>query len=347
VDQIGITGDSNDDDVPTSPVQAAPEPGLDRVLVDHMIAALQSEVAWLRERQTVKDQALLDLVSRVADLLPRSQVGSSERLDSSVSLRERSGGNAASVWCPAGGLYLDLMKKCLTRMLFAADQVAGRGGRAITWDPTARTEGLDWPADAETMIGMKRLDNIEFCVTDVLRRGIPGDLIETGVWRGGATIFMRAILKAYGDPGRTVWVADSFAGVPEPDPDQFPADAGDPHHTFTFLAVPLEEVQANFARYELLDNQVRFLVGWFRDTLPSAPIDRLAVLRLDGDMYESTIIALRALYPRLSIGGYVIVDDFGAVPGARKAVEDFRIEHEIDEPIVQIDYCGVYWQRLR
>ncbi len=89
------------------------------------------------------------------------------------------------------------------------------------------------------------------------------------------------------------------------------------------------------------------LWGWFRDTLPAAPIERLAVLRLDGDLYQSTLESLTHLYPKLSQGGYVIVDDYGAVPACRKAVEDYRSKQGIREEIVAIDWTGVFWQRGR
>ncbi len=219
--------------------------------------------------------------------------------------------------------------------------------RRAPLDPNARAEGRDWPADAETMIGTRRLDNIQFCVADVLRQNVPGDLIETGVWRGGATILMRAVLKAYGDTDRSVWVADSFQGLPKPDARHTPADTGDTHFAFDYLAVSADDVKANFARYGLLDNQVHFLVGWFRDTLPHAPIERLSVLRLDGDMYESTMDALQALYPKLSVGGYVIVDDYGNLSPCKAAVDAYRAEHGITEPIERVDWTGVFWQRLR
>jgi O-methyltransferase len=195
------------------------------------------------------------------------------------------------------------------------------------------------------MAGLRRLDNLQDLVTDVLRRGVPGDLIETGAWRGGATILMRAVLEAYGDTERQVWVADSFQGLPKPDPGRWPAEAGDEHWTREQLAVPVEEVKANFARYGLLDERVRFLVGWFKDTLPTAPIQRLAVLRLDGDMYGSTMEALQALYPKLSVGGYVIVDDYGAIPQCKEAVTDFREAHGISDPMEWVDWTGVWWQR--
>ncbi len=170
------------------------------------------------------------------------------------------------------------------------------------------------------------------------------DLVEAGVWRGGAGIFMRAVLKAHGSEDRRVWLADSFQGLPPPKPDQYPADAGDLHHTVPELAVSLEEVKANFARYDLLDDRVRFLPGWFRDTLPQAPIDRLALIRTDADMHESTINALEALYPKLSPGGFVIVDDYGGIPGCRRAVDDFRTAAGIADELRWI-WTGVYWRR--
>lgn len=219
--------------------------------------------------------------------------------------------------------------------------------REVRVDRTAGARGGRWPRQAETMIGRKRLDNVQHCVTTVLKDGVPGDLIETGVWRGGATILMRGVLAAYGDTERTVWVADSFEGLPPPNEAAYPADAGDTHFRKSELAVSREEVEANFARYGLLDDQVRFLVGWFKDTLPTAPIDRLAVMRLDGDLYESTIQALEALYPRLSPGGFVIVDDYGEIEQARKATDDFRARVGITTPIEDIDGSGVFWRRER
>jgi hypothetical protein len=246
----------------------------------------------------------------------------------------------------AADLYLDLMKKCLTDALYGGDQ-PGPDARDPSLDHLVRFRGAphgQWPSHAHTMIGPARLDNLQACVEAVLGDDVPGDLIETGVWRGGATIFMRAILKAYAVRDRTVWVADSFRGLPQPDADRYPADAGDRLHTFTKLAVPLEVVRENFARYGLLDGQVRFLPGWFRDTLPAAPMTRLAVIRLDGDMYESTWVALHNLYPKLAPGGFVIVDDY-AHPPCRQAVGEFRQRHGIEDELHQIDWTGVYWRR--
>lgn len=251
-------------------------------------------------------------------------------------------------------LYLDLLKNCLTRLSFGErPRIDPRTGEAMPFDAQRRAVGSDTdvrPSEAETMVGMKRLDNVQQCVVDVLRNRVPGDLVETGVWRGGVTILMRAILKAYGDSDRLVWVADSFAGLPVPDDEQYPADEGrdfSPAAGFEELAVPVDQVQSNFSRYGLLDEQVRFLVGWFRATLPTAPIERISVLRLDGDLYESTMDALTSLYPKLSIGGYLIVDDYLSWRPCQQAVDDYRAKHGITEPIHGIDWTGVYWQRDR
>lgn len=218
--------------------------------------------------------------------------------------------------------------------------------RKRPFDARKRDLGLDWPADALTMIGMQRLTSLQNCVETVLAEDIPGDLVECGVWRGGASILMRAVLAAYGDQTRQVWLADSFAGVPAPDADNYKADKGDKLHLAApILAVPEKEVRANFERYGLLDERVRFLPGWFKDTLTDAPIEQIAVLRLDGDLYESTIQALDGLYSRLSPGGFCIIDDYHAIDGCKKAVTDYRTKHGITAEIVEIDGTGVLWRK--
>jgi len=266
-----------------------------------------------------------------------------------------------------GLLYLNLLKKCLTRDQFTTKyraMVPNRGSvkeavyrsvsrllalrelalvRLVPADPARR--GSYTPPEAETMVPIARLDNLQRCVTDVIQCRVPGDLIETGVWRGGASIFMRAVLRACGETGRVVWAADSFMGYPRPDAEHYPADRGSRRWEIAVVDVSLDEVKQNFARYGLLDEQVRFLPGWFRDTLPTAPIDRLAVMRLDGVMYESTMEALTHLYPKLSVGGYVIVDDYGDNPECRMAVDHFRAGHKISAELSRTDGCEVYWRR--
>ena len=203
-----------------------------------------------------------------------------------------------------------------------------------------REEGIGWPKKAYSMIGRRRMANIRDCVETLIRENIAGDLAECGVWRGGASIFMRAILKEYGQP-RTVFVCDSFQGFPKP------VHPLDPDWTvFPELAVSQDEVKTNFNEFGLLDDQVIFLKGWFRDTLPG-PIEKLALLRLDGDLYESTMDCLTALYPKCSSGGYVIVDDYygAATPMCKQAVDDYREQAGITVPLTQVDWCACYWRK--
>lgn len=260
-------------------------------------------------------------------------------------------------------LYLDLLRRNLTRfgmhermpsdwplrrrLLLKAANTFGpklRGGGVSAQN--YREAGLDWPAEAETMIGMKRLTSLQECVETVLADDIPGDLVETGVWRGGACILMRAVLAAYGDRTRNVWLCDSFQGVPRSDTENYKADKGIHAELVAgILGVSEADVRKNFERYGLLDDQVRFLPGWFKDTLHDAPIDAISVLRLDGDLYESTIQALDGLYPRLSPGGFCIVDDYLAVKACEQAVTDYRQKHGITAEIVDIDGTGVLWRK--
>jgi hypothetical protein len=240
-------------------------------------------------------------------------------------------------------LYLDLMKRVLTNVIYQDPPVSwpGQGD----YDIALRQNGSDIPSVAHTMVGLARLGNVQHCLERVLADDVPGDFIETGVWRGGTCIFARAVLHAYGVTDRQVWVADSFAGIPRTQVDSHPLDRRlQLHRQNDVLAVPAETVAANFERYGLLDEQVRFLKGWFRDSLPGAPISRLAVLRLDGDLYESTMDALNSLYPLLSPGGFTIVDDY-VIRACREAVHEYRDRHGITEPLEKIDEFSVYWRR--
>jgi hypothetical protein len=194
------------------------------------------------------------------------------------------------------------------------------------------------------MLSLARLDNLQRLIETVLKDEVPGDLVETGVMRGGAVILMRATLRAYGVVDRRVWAADSYEGLPPPNAEKYPLDAGASWHLRPLTEVSVEDVRRNLDRYGLLDDKTQFLKGWFRDTLGTAPIERIAVLRLDGDLYESTMDALVPLYPKLSVGGFLIVDDYN-LPMCRQAVHDYREREGIAEEIRPIDDAGVYWRK--
>ena len=242
-------------------------------------------------------------------------------------------------------LDLEQLKKVLTGADRADPAMSVPWRPQTAYDPFVRSAGGDWPATALTMVGLTRLDQLQRCIEVVLADKVPGDFIETGVWRGGACMFMRAVLKAHDVTDRQVWVADSFAGLPAIGPDGDPYDA-QLRNTFDFseLAVQLDEVRANFREAGLLDEQVQFLPGWFKDTLPPAPIEKLAVLRLDGDFYSSTMDALVPLYPKLSPGGFVIIDDY-KFASCQRAVHEYRARNGITERIDWIDWAAAGWRK--
>jgi len=287
-------------------------------------------------------------MARVADRQnPRYKILASSRM--TMSIEER---------------YLAVLRKALTRSFSEptyAEIPPNRRTRtkALRYGAYATFQRLLRPMNlalvqrnrsaGETMMGMGALDNLHFCLHEVRAHDVPGDLVEAGVWRGGGTIYMRAFLEAYRDTARNVWVADSFEGLPKPR-DEYAADRGSMLWASEYLAVSQAEVERNFAAYGLLDGRVRFLKGFFSDTMPTAPIDRISLLRLDGDMYESTFVVLDHLYPKLSSGGYVIVDDYGMLPECNRAVEDYRARANITEEIQIIGYVdghplGAYWRK--
>jgi hypothetical protein len=270
--------------------------------------------------------------------------------------------------------YIDLLKRALANFIYPENELRietleerGLGEDRLAYERALRDiryrdvetfeqllrfkrEGWNWksrPARfSHTMIGLRRLDNLDYCAAEVVREGIEGDFMEAGVLQGGASIFLRGLQVAYGESHRRMWVADSFAGLP---PAQHEADVAigidftEPQQPW--LAWPLHAVRDNFRTYGLLSDEVRFLEGWFSETLPHAPIEKLAILRLDADLYESTRDVLVPLYDKVVPGGYIIVDDYGAFEACSRAVDEFRAERGDTAPLRRIDWSGVYWKK--
>ncbi|MBW8484305.1 TylF/MycF/NovP-related O-methyltransferase [Actinomadura parmotrematis] len=258
---------------------------------------------------------------------------------------------------PGARLYLDLLKRCLLGLLQEDPPIPTPWRPGDRFDAAARRAGADWPSRAHTMVGLARLDHLEALVGRILADGVPGDLLEAGVARGGTTIFLRGLLKAHGRTDRTVWAADSFRGFPrpgEPGGDSplagriagaLAGAAADSAYARFLRGTSLAEVRHAFDTYGLLDERVRFLPGWFGDTLPAAPVDRLALLRLDADLYGSTRDALAALYPKVAAGGYVVVDDYLVIDECRAAVHDHLDAAGETADLEEIDHSAVFWRK--
>jgi hypothetical protein len=250
--------------------------------------------------------------------------------------------------------YLDLLKLSLCDLVGVSTQMVwqdddGRPfSRELRDDDQRgwRVDGTDWPLNALTMVGLRRLDDLQACVAAIVRDEVEGDLIEAGAWRGGASIFMRAALNALGAEDRTVWVADSFQGFPEPLPGTEDSGLDTQMSGIDYLAPALEDVRGYFARFGC-ERGVEFVPGFFEQTMDGLRGRRWSLIRVDADGYAATQLALKTLYPGLAPGGYVIIDDYFhfQLPVCRRAVDDFRREHGIDDPIERIDWVGARWQK--
>ena len=199
---------------------------------------------------------------------------------------------------------------------------------------------------AHTMVGLSALKNLEWCAADLFRRGIPGAFLEAGVCQGGAAIFMRALQVTFGEGARQTWLVDSFQGLPAPrEPVDLESGLDFSEASMPQIACSLEEVRDHFLRYGLLDGQVRFVPGWFEDTLPGLPVGQLALLRVDADLYSSTRDVLDHLYDRVVPGGFIIVDDYGAFSFCQRAVDEFRARRRLQAPLRQVDRTVVFWEK--
>ena len=244
-------------------------------------------------------------------------------------------------------IYLWTLKNSLTGMLLQTPSYQAYVSAMNTADmpfynESVRSVGRDWPLYGLTMVGIKRLDNLQNLITNILANNVAGDFVECGVWRGGSSIFMRGVLKAYNSLDRVIHLVDSFDGLP---PASTPEDE-DIWSQVNFLKVPQDTVEDGFSRYHLLDNQVQFHKGFFRHSLPKFRRNfgdrKIALLRMDGDMYESTMDILFNLADVLAPGACIVVDDW-VIEACQKAMKEFFNMHKMRPEIIPIDNDAVYF----
>jgi hypothetical protein len=233
--------------------------------------------------------------------------------------------------------YIELLKKIIINSIYYPNQEVA--------------EGRIWPQfKTLSMIGIPRLDNIEKLMLDCIREKVKGDFIEAGIWKGGAIALMAGILHVTKTNDRRVIGVDSFEGIPPAKPELYPADAA--HVGCDKIEIlannSIDEVTGYLKRLGLLDkNNIRLIKGWFCDVLPDLVKEKpsFAVVRLDGDTYESTIQCLENLEPYTSTGGYIIIDDYFSWSGCRQAVDDYRLKNHITSPLVAVDWTCAYWKK--
>lgn len=245
--------------------------------------------------------------------------------------------------------YLEVLRMHVSALIYGNSEKSVTSSRNLTLKPLdweAREKGTDWTYLGYTMTGTRRLNNVHALLQDVFQNKVEGDYIETGVWRGGSSIFARGVMRVHNESHRRSFVCDSFKGLPPGDRN---LDQADPTwDDWPYLGIASDIVALHFRESGMPDPNVIFVKGFFNDTMEAlAPkIQSLAVVRLDGDMYESTVDVLYRLYDKLSIGGYVIVDDWFGFP-AKAACEDFFKVHGMNVTIVPIDGLSAYWQKTK
>mmetsp|Transcript_7093 Transcript_7093/g.43876 ORF Transcript_7093/g.43876 Transcript_7093/m.43876 type:complete len:336 (-) Transcript_7093:5493-6500(-) len=254
-------------------------------------------------------------------------------------------------WCMESSLttmedrYLCLLEMALTGSL--TDEAGRCNGskhacdlRAVLpYSSAMRFFGNDWPPLGHTMVGHVRLRNIRHTLEACIADSVEGDFAELGVWRGGASIYAKAVLATHGVQNRRVFVMDAFESL----------------HQYgnhkTFLQTSESQVKHNFFKYGLLDSGVTFIRGLFKDSLPHFkdryPETRIAVLRIDSNFYDSYQDALYYLYELVPTGGFVIFDDVMSHAAVMRCWQDFKKEQGLPEELEQIDDHSAFFRKTK
>jgi predicted O-methyltransferase YrrM len=200
-----------------------------------------------------------------------------------------------------------------------------------------------------SMTSPERMYALYKAVEYVVRARIPGDIVECGVWRGGSAMVAALGLQQFGDTSKSVYLYDTFTGMTEPTNedgslaiDKWRKLERERHNEWCFA--PLAEVERNLAATGLPPGRIKFVEGRVEDTLPDQAPPEISLLRLDTDWYDSTYHELTSLYPRLSTGGVLILDDYGHWSGHRRAVDEFFGDDPILLNRIDSGGCiGVKW----
>jgi len=245
--------------------------------------------------------------------------------------------------------YLSLLLMALTGSLTdeaGACDVFSKGGCSVvrSFDPVERMKGNDWPPWGQTMVGHLRLLNVRTAIEDTVKNNVPGDFVELGTWRGGTCIFAKAIFNVMGETSRKVHLFDAFEKIQSYDTTQ--------GNFVDFLAATQDSVSHNFQKFGVLDDNVEFHKGLFKNTVPAFvaanPNLQLSVLRIDGNFYDSYQDALYYLFPLVPVGGYVIFDDVFVNNGDEAIMQcwlDFKKDNSVPEELTRIDDVSAYFKK--
>lgn len=196
----------------------------------------------------------------------------------------------------------------------------------------------------------ERVFSLIQAVKYVLRANIPGSIVECGVWRGGSMMAVAYTLKRLGEYDKDLYLFDTYEGMSKPtdadinfkgEPASIRFEASKRSNDSSgWRYAPIEEVQGNLLGTGYSRDKLKFIKGKVEDTIPDFAPSQISVLRLDTDFYESTQHELIHLYPRLSVGGVLLIDDYGHWQGCRKAVDEYFMHNRIPILLNRVDYTG-------
>lgn len=184
----------------------------------------------------------------------------------------------------------------------------------------------------------------------VIDNNIEGDLVECGVWRGGSSMMIALTFLSRGITDRKIYMYDTYEGMSEPTQEDIAITGEQAANILEredkqaedsiWCYASFEEVLANISSTGYPLHQIEMIKGKVEDTLPTQHPTKIALLRLDTDWYESTKIELEILFPKLSLHGPLIIDDFGHWEGAKKAVVEFFANQQFKPLLQRIDFTG-------
>eukprot|EP00419_Tripos_fusus_P004927 CAMPEP_0172692072 /NCGR_PEP_ID=MMETSP1074-20121228/24983_1 /TAXON_ID=2916 /ORGANISM="Ceratium fusus, Strain PA161109" /LENGTH=410 /DNA_ID=CAMNT_0013512205 /DNA_START=29 /DNA_END=1258 /DNA_ORIENTATION=- len=320
------------------------------------VAMVSANYGGRGKRKVMPQPKVFDIFQCGHQIMPVLPVGSSKKDGALPSLMEANAcQDGIRAVTPSDqklmNLYLHGVRDILTGATLKTRSIQfPEGKKASPFNEKVRWKGGDWCEYCFTMAGGARVQNVRDLVEETITKNVPGDWLEAGAWRGGCSIMARVVQNVMGeDANRRTYVCDSFSGLPLASTS---AD-NDNWHQQHFLEVSQSEVEGNFKRFVPLDDNVRFRKGYFSESLPKVREEllaqgrQLAVLRGDGDMYESYMDILYNLYEFVPVGGYFICDDCHGIPGAQRAIDDFRKHNAIGDPIQIISDSagGSFWRK--
>ncbi|MCH9018977.1 MAG: class I SAM-dependent methyltransferase [Proteobacteria bacterium] len=200
-----------------------------------------------------------------------------------------------------------------------------------------------------TMTSRERISSLEDAVRYIVDGGIPGAIVECGVWRGGSMMAAALTLRDIGETDRELFLFDTFEGMPTPGDEDVSVTGKPARPTWNTRLVngesqwcrcELDVVQANLRATGYDQDRIHFVKGMVEDTLPCDAIEGIALLRLDTDWYDSTKWELEQLFPLLAPGGVLIIDDYGRWQGCRKAVDEYFAENGVNMLLTRVDSCA-------